>query len=119
MAFFTQDENRNVVDAASKIMEQRVAGQNLPEMVREAAVVAGKACLGKSLEERRQILHHYFNTSIVEAQAKDRAFRPTNETVSQFNDVAIGTYNQTEAQMAAGSFDDVASARGTSNDHPR
>ncbi len=111
MAFFTQDENKNVVAAASKIMEQRVTGQNLPEKVREAAVEAGKACLGKSLEERRQILHHFFNTSIVQEQAKDRAFRPTNETVSQFNEVAIGTHN--EAQMAAGSFDDVASSEGS------
>ena len=110
MAFFTQDENKNVVNAVSKIMEQRVAGQNLPEDVREAAVEAGKACLGKSLEERRQILHHFFNTAIVIEQAQDRAFRPTNETVLQFNEVARATV---EAQMAAGSFDDVASSEGS------
>ena len=110
MAFFTQDENKNVVNAVSKIMEQRVAGQNLPEDVRDAAVEAGKACLGKSLEERRQILHHFFNTAIVIEQAQDRAFRPTNETVLQFNEVARATV---EAQMAAGSFDDVASSEGS------
>lgn len=110
MAFFTQDENKNVVDAVSKIMEQRVAGANLPENVREAAVEAGKACLGKSLEERRQILHHFFNSAIVLEQGQDRAFRPTNETVTQFNEVARATV---EAQMAAGSFDDVASSEGS------
>ncbi len=110
MAFFTQDENKNVVDVVSKIMEQRVAGANLPENVREAAVEAGKACLGKSLEERRQILHHFFNTAIVSEQGQDRAFRPTNETVTQFNEVARATV---EAQMAAGSFDDVASSEGS------
>lgn len=111
MTFFTQDENKNVVDAVSQIMEQRVAGENLPENVREAAVEAGKACLGKSLEERRQILHHFFNTAIVAEQGQDRAFRPTNETVSQFNEVARATV--AEAQMAAGSFDDVAKSEGS------
>ncbi len=110
MTFFTEDANKNVVDAVSQIMEQRVAGANLPENVREAAVEAGKACLGKSLEERRQILHHFFNTAIVTEQGQDRAFRPTNETVSQFNEVARATV---EAQMAAGSFDDVASSEGS------
>lgn len=113
MTFFTQDENRSLVEAVSGVMAKRVAGSNLPEKVRAAAVEAGKASVGKGLEERRQLMHHFFNKATVQAQVEDRAFRPTNETVNQFNEVAINSLNQHEAALAAGSFEDVADDPGS------
>ena len=113
MTLFTQDENKKLVESVAGIMAQRVAGATLPEMVREAAVEAGKASVGKSLEERSKIMHRYFNTSSAEAQVADRAFMPTNRTVNDFNEVAVATRNQCEAAEAAGSFEDVAKADGS------
>jgi len=113
MTFFTQDENKNLVEAVSGILAQRVAGMNLPEMVREAAIEAGQASVGKSLEERRQIMHHFFNSSSAQAQVSDKAFRPTNETVRDFNEVAMNSLNQHEAAESAGSFEDVADDPGS------
>ena len=113
MTFFTQDENKNLVESVAGIMAQRVAGSRLPEMVREAAVEAGKASVGKSLEERSKIMHRYFNTSSAQAQVEDRAFMPTNATVKDFNEVAVETLNQCEAAESAGSFEDVAKADGS------
>jgi len=113
MTFFTQDENKNLVESVAGIMAQRVAGATLPEIVREAAITAGKASVGKSLEERSRIMHRYFNTSSAEAQVEDRAFMPTNATVKDFNEVAVETLNQCEAAESAGSFEDVAKADGS------
>ncbi len=113
MTFFTQDENRSLVESVNSVIAQRVAGSNLPQSVREAAIEAGKASVGKGLEERRQIMHHYFNSSSAEAQVSDKAFRPTNETVLQFNEVATNAINQYEAALAAGSFEDVADDPGS------
>ncbi len=113
MTFFTQDEIPSLVEAANSIMAQRVAGSNLPDMVREAAIEAGKACVGKGLEERRHIMHNFFNASSAQAQAKETAFRPTNETVLQFNEVATNAINHYEAALAAGSFEDVSKDPGS------
>ncbi len=113
MTFFTQDEIPSLIESVSGIMAQRQAGMNLPEMVREAAIEAGKACVGKGLEERRHIMHNFFNASSAQAQAKENSFRPTNETVLQFNEVAINSLNHHEAALAAGSFEDVADDPGS------
>ncbi len=110
MTFFTVDESKSLIEAASQIMSERKAGANLPKTVHAAAVEAGKATAGKSLEERSQILHHFFNKSVVDAQVEDKAFRPTNETVFQFNEVAMLSREQ---QMSAGSFDAVADDEGS------
>jgi len=113
MTFFTQDMPEDLVEAVSGIMAQRVAGATLPKLVREAAIKAGKACVGKSLEERSQIMHRYFNSSSVDAQTCDGAFMPTNATVSGFNEVAMNALSQYEAAESAGSFEDVADDPGS------
>ncbi len=113
MAFFTQDQPKDLVESVSNILSQRVAGANLPDVVREAAVEAGKASYGKSLEERRQIMHHYFNSSAATAQVENQGFRPSNATVKDFNEVACDALNQCEGAEGAGSFEDVADDAGS------
>ncbi len=113
MTLFTQDQPKDLVESVSNILAQRVPGENLPVAVREAAVEAGIASYGKSLEERRQIMHQYFNSSSVTAQAEEASFRPTNATVKDFNEVAINALNQCEGAESAGSFEDVAKDAGS------
>ena len=113
MTLFTQDESKNLVESVTNIMADRVAGVSLPKMVREAAIEAGKAAVGRSLEERSQIMHQYFNSSSIDAQAADPTFLPTNATVSGFNEVATNALAHYEAAQAAGSFEDVADDPGS------
>ncbi len=113
MTFFTQDEIPSLVESVNSIMAQRIAGSNLPDTVREAAIEAGRESVGKGLEERRQLMHHFFNTSSAAAQVQNKTFRPTNETVLEFNEVAINSLAQHEAALAAGSFEDIADDPGS------